>query len=268
MKNIEAIWRKPIYLPYLQPKLTDDILEDAEQKLGYKLPKELVELLKVQNGGYIRMTLKESLNKQIYGIGPYFPSLSDVDWSEYKDWVSFELNGLIPFDGDGHWYLCLDYRSNKIAPKITYIDTECDNQEIVAESFSDYLSQLVLDVEDKFVIDTGKSIVQTANALEQILNIKFEEPDNFAHGYNQFRSQLNDTWIWISPNLVPNGFVRKDEDRYEELIQLSEGNALRFPEISDTNLFISFANENTRDLVVEKLREHQIEIRPLKEIIK
>lgn len=50
MKELESIWQKPIYLPYLQPKLTDEIIEAAEQKLGYILPNELVELLKIQNG--------------------------------------------------------------------------------------------------------------------------------------------------------------------------------------------------------------------------
>ena len=261
------VWRKPIYLPYLQPKLTDEIIESAEQKLGYRLPNELVELLKIQNGGYIRKTLEESLNEQIYGIGPYFPSLTDVDWAEYKDWVSFELEGLIPFDGDGHWYICLDYRNNKSIPEITYIDTECDNQEKIADSFSDYLSHLTLKVDDELVISTNKGIGEIANQLESILNIKFEEPDNFAHGYDQYRSKLDDSWIWLSPNLVPNGFVRKDEDRYEELVKLSEGRTSQFPEIPETSLLISFSEEKTRDIAIEKLRNNQIEIKPLKEII-
>lgn len=267
MKDLASIWRKPIYLPYLQPKLTDDVLERAEQKLGYKLPKELIELLRIQNGGYIRKTLEDSLNRQIYGIGPYFPSLADVDWSEYKDWVSFQLDGLIPFDGDGHWYICLDYRNNNNNPQITYIDTECDNQRKVAESFSEYLYKLILDVEDNFFIETSKSIEQIAAELEQILNIKFEEPDNFAHGYDQYRSKLNDCWIWLSPNLVPNGFVRKNEGRYEELVKLSKGTASRFPEIPATNLLISFSNEKVRSKIIDNVRANQLEIYSLKKYI-
>ena len=267
MQELESIWRKPIYLPYLQPKLTEEIIEDAENKLGYKLPNELIELLKIQNGGYIRKSLEESINKQIYGIGPYFPSLTDVDWTEYKDWVSFELEGLIPFDGDGHWYICLDYRTNTITPEITYIDTECDNQEKIAVTFSDYLSRLTLKVDDELVINTNKTIQELASELENILNIKFEEPDNFTHGYDEYRSQLNDSWIWLSPNLVPIGFVREDEDRYEELVKLAEGSASRFPEIPETSWLISFSDEKTRDVAVVKLRNNEIDIRTLKEII-
>lgn len=175
MNDLESIWRKPIYLPYLQPKLTEEVLEDAEKKLGYKLPKEFIGLLKIQNGGYLRKTLEDSLNRQIYGIGPYFPSLTDVDWTEYKDWVSFELNGLIPFDGDGHWYLCLDYRNNATTPQVTYIDTECDSQENIAPSFSDYLSQLTLDVEDKLVIATNQSIENIASQLEETLQVNWRK---------------------------------------------------------------------------------------------
>jgi len=268
MKELESIWQKPIYLPYLQPKLTHETIKSAEHKLRYRLPNELVELLKIQNGGYIRKTLKESLNEQIYGIGPYFPSLTDVDWTEYKDWVSFELEGLIPFDGDGHWYICLDYRNNKSMPEITYIDIECDNQVKIANSFSNYLSQLTLTVDEELVINTNKAIGEIIKKLESILNIKFEEPDNFTHGYDQYKGKLEDCWIWLSSNIVPNGFVRKDEERYEELVKLSEGKATRFPEISETSLLISFSDENTKNKVVEKIRNNEMDIRPLKEIIK
>lgn len=266
MKDIHSIWRKPVYLPYLQPKLTIDIIKSAEQKLGYKLPNELIELLRIQNGGYIRKSLKESLNNKIYGIGPYFPSLSKVNWVEYENWVSFELEGLIPFDGDGHWYICLDYRSKHV-PEITYIDTECDRQKKIADSFADYLSQLTVTVGDELVINTAEPIEEFVSKLESLLNIKFEEPNNFDYGYNLYRSQLNKTWIWLSPNLVPNGFVRRDEERYEELIKLTQGKTSRFKEISETSLLINFSDEKTKENVIEKLRINQIEIIPLKQIV-
>lgn len=102
---------------------------------------------------------------------------------------------MVPFDGDGHWYICLDCRNNRSSPAITYIDTECDQQKKVANSFSDYLSQLILDLNDELVISTHKSIEEIAREVESILNIKFEEPNNFAHGYDQYRAQLNDTWV-------------------------------------------------------------------------
>src|SRR5688572_29754857 len=112
--DIKTLWQIPKYLPYVQPSLTGEILANAEKKIGYKLPKEYIDILKIQNGGYIRFTLKETPNDQIYGIGPFFPSLTEYDWTDYEGAVGFELPGLVPFDGDGHWYLCLDI--GKIIP--------------------------------------------------------------------------------------------------------------------------------------------------------
>ncbi|MEO1518838.1 MAG: SMI1/KNR4 family protein [Bacteroidota bacterium] len=267
MKALESIWQKPVYLPYLQPALTDDAIEDAERKIGCELPKALIELLKEQNGGYIRKTLEESLNRQIYGIGPHFPSLTDFDWTDDKEWVSFELDGLVPFDGDGHWFICLDYRSDASCPAVTYVDVECDEQRKIADSFSDYLSKLVLDLDGKFTIQTDKSIEDVAKEIEGVLPIKFEEPDNHAHGYDQYRGRLNAAWVWLSPNLVPNGFVREGADRYEELVKLSEGEARRFPELPETSLLMSFSKEDVQHAAVEALRKHQIDIRPLQEVI-
>jgi len=62
-------WSKPIYLPYLQPELTDEVLQSAEEKLGCTVPKELIELLRVQNGGYIRMSLEDRLTKELIELG-------------------------------------------------------------------------------------------------------------------------------------------------------------------------------------------------------
>ncbi len=266
MKDFNSIWQKPIYLPYLQPTLTDEILNNAEKKLGYSLPKELVALLQIQNGGYIRKTLEESLHSQIYGIGPYFPSLTDVDWTDYKDWVSFELNGLIPFDGDGHWYICLDYRKNHVNPQITYIDTECDSQKLIANSFLEYLTQLIIEVEDEYVIETNEPIEQVAQNISQLLNITFNEPDTFAQGYPTYSGEVNTSRFWLTPNTVPYGFIRKGEDRYAELSHLMNEKATQFPEIADGCMFISFSDDEIGDEILDKLRL-SMKITPLSEFL-
>lgn len=252
-KNVESIWQKPIYLPYLQPPLTDEILKSAEEKLGYTLPKELTALLQIQNGGYIRKTLEESVHDQIYGIGPYFPSLTAVDWSDYKDWVSFELKGLIPFDGDGHWYICLDYRKNHNNPQVTYIDTECDSQELVANSFSEYLRQLIIEDEDEYVIETDLTIEQIAQNITQLCNITFKEPDSYANGYPTYAGKIDDCTIWLTPNTVPYGFIRKGEDRYNELSPLMNEKATQFPEVADTCVFISFSDDEIGNQILNTL---------------
>src|SRR5688500_6730211 len=94
----------------------------AERKIGYELPADYLNLLRTQNGGYIRFEIPESLGDTIAGIGPYFPSITDFDLEEAQEYVSYPLIGLVPFDGDGHWYYCLDYRENATVPAVSYID--------------------------------------------------------------------------------------------------------------------------------------------------
>jgi hypothetical protein len=119
--NAETIWQVPAYLPYLQPPLTDQAVASAEKKIGFKLPTAYLDLLWKQNGGYIRFSLPDLVHHSIAGIGPHFPSLTGFDWDDAQDGVSFPLQGLVPFDGDGHWHMCLDYRRNSANPSVTVV---------------------------------------------------------------------------------------------------------------------------------------------------
>lgn len=265
--ELKNIWSVPKYLPYLQPDLTDEILEKAENQIGFKLPQELVEILKIQNGGYLRYKLPDSTLEKISGVGAYFPSLIDFDWEEDKEYVSFELDGLVPIDGDGHWYICLDYRDNKDNPKVTWIDIECDNQEEIANSFTDFLALLELDVENELVIETTNSIEITARQIEEILNIKFEAPDYFAYGYATYRSKFKDSWIWLKPNKVPVGFVREDDKRYDELKDQMSITSVQHIEISESSLFLELSEENLNGEVMDKLIKNNVIVEPIKEVI-
>jgi hypothetical protein len=267
LKKLQTIWRVPTYLPYLQPKLTDKILENAEKQIGFKLPIELVEILKAQNGGYIRYKLPETPQEIINGIGPNFPSLADIDWEESKEYVSFELDGLVPLDGDGHWYICLDYRENKETPKVYYIDIECDNQEEIAESFKEYLELLELDIENELVIETEDSIENTAKLLENILEIKFEEPTYFNSGYANYQSKYKNSILWLTPNKVPAGFVRENDERYNELKDQMNSFSAIHPEIDEKCLFLELSEEDLNEEIIEKLRENNIRISFLTEVI-
>lgn len=266
----ETIWRVPAYLPYLQPPLTGAAAIAAEAKIGYKLPAEYLNLLKKQNGGYIRYSLPEMVHKIIAGIGPHFPSLTDFDWEECQEYVSFPLNGLVPFDGDGHWHLCLDYRQNKDAPVITYVDIECDQESLVATSFADYLAKLEIDSGEDYVIEGPSDIQRIASELSAALGVTFEPLDTYAHGYATYRARLgtkdNPQLAWLSPNNVPRGFVRQDDARYAELKDLLPGFASRFPEVP-ADAYILSATEAVRAEVVRACVQARMVIRPLREYV-
>ena len=112
----QTIWKRPAYLPFVQSELTDELLSAAEIQFGHSLPQEFVEILAVQNGGPIRFRYPELVGDTIAGIGNKFPSLLDDDIKDAQEYVDFSLDDLIPFDGDGHWFHCLDYRNGKAKP--------------------------------------------------------------------------------------------------------------------------------------------------------
>lgn len=155
------IWRLPPYEVYVQSALTDELLEATEQGLGVRLPAVYVAVLRVQNGGYLQVGFAENRNFNtthgiIRGVGTKYPYVAKEAW--WHDDEDFEPRPagaawLIPFDGDGHWDLCLDYRQSstdatglRIDPAVVVIDTEeCgpNIESFVASSFENYLAQLV-----------------------------------------------------------------------------------------------------------------------------
>jgi len=48
-----------------------------------KLPVEYVELLRIQNGGYIRWKLPNQVHDRIFGIGTKEPTLGIPEWKGY-----------------------------------------------------------------------------------------------------------------------------------------------------------------------------------------
>lgn len=266
----KEIWAVPAYLPHIQPELTDGAVTEAEEAIGFKLPSEYLELLRIQNGGYIRLTLPESVHDTIAGIGQHFPSLTDFDWEECQEYVSYPLAGLIPFDGDGHWHLCLDYRKNKSVPSITYVDVECDSQTPIASSFQQYLSLLELDVEDELVVFSVGEIELVKSQLSSLLEAKFEPTDDWAHGYPEHSAALGSNtdpqWLWLSPNVVPRGFVRTDDPRYNELKNAMPGEARRYPELPP-NAYILSTTEGVRERVLDACSACQLTVQRLDEYL-
>jgi hypothetical protein len=268
--SAETIWQVPAYLPYLQPPLTDAAVVSAQQEIGYKLPAEYLNLLRKQNGGFIRYSLSEMVHDSIAGIGPHFPSLTDFDWDECQEYVGFPLRGLIPFDGDGHWHLCLDYRRNIGTPSVTYVDVECDRESPIASSFADYLAKLRIDVGEEHVLEGGPEIEKVTAELSAALGIHFEPADTLAHGYPTHRARLgtaaNPQWVWLSPNTVPRGFVRPNDRRYAELKDLMPGYARRFPEAPADACILS-ATDSVRTTVIGACVRSRMTVRPLREYV-
>jgi hypothetical protein len=87
-----------------------------------------------------------------------------------------------------------------------------------------------------------------------VLGVSFDAPDTLARGYTTERARLgteqNPQWLWISPNTVPRGFVRKNDQRYSELKDLMPGFAERFPELPPGSYILN-AEDGVRAKAIE-----------------
>ena len=137
------------------PPLTDETMSLAENELGVRLPTELIELLKLQNGGYTKgfafpTTCATSWATdhvplhELFGIvvAKLVVPDSNIMQSNYliEEWGMPEKQVLLCCDG--HLFITLDNRKGP-HPSVAWIDTEMDVDVQLAESFATFLAGLV-----------------------------------------------------------------------------------------------------------------------------
>ncbi|MCA0229994.1 MAG: SMI1/KNR4 family protein [Bacteroidetes bacterium] len=140
---------------YNNLSLTDTMVLVAEKMLQVKLPPLFIELLKIQNGGYTKgfafpMNTTTTWAENHVPLSELFGIVTDkaresahnILETQYliEEWGLPEKQVLI--NGDGHWWITLDYRQSDI-PSVRWIDTECDEDIHIANSFEDFINGLV-----------------------------------------------------------------------------------------------------------------------------
>lgn len=149
--DLTKFWDETAALP---PLLSTELVRQAEQQLGLRLPPALLALLTQQNGGYTRgfvypMTHPTSWAEnhvpfdELFGLLPPSDtgSVSILDTAYLtQEWELPEKQVLL--SGDGHWFITLDYRHGS-EPRVAWIDTELDQDVPVAASFPAFLAGLV-----------------------------------------------------------------------------------------------------------------------------
>jgi len=148
------------------PRSADDPREDAspelvrwsEDRLGVRLPRDYIDVLRTRPGSRLRLggILLDRKPPRKLGVDQFYSfdqihglhrtnwnCLPDTAATAHSEWDVPKL--LIPFDGDGHWWLCFDYRAAgpDAEPSITYYDTEIGGEFKVAESFAELLRRLI-----------------------------------------------------------------------------------------------------------------------------
>ena len=139
---------------YNNPPLTDDMIIFAEKMLDVELPSRLIELLRVQNGGYTKgfgfpMSQKTTWSsnhvplESLCGIvvDTSIKTADNLLKSKYliKEWSLPERQVLLT--GEGDWWITLDYRNGHV-PSIRWIDVDSKEDIHVADSFEAFINGL------------------------------------------------------------------------------------------------------------------------------
>ena len=137
----------------VQPPLTDEAVQEAQDLLGVTLPAALLDLLRIQNGGIVargRRRFPASAPTSwaedhvpltdMMGIGRTPGVASLIEAPDLID--EWDLpDGVVPVSGDGHCWIALDYRRSA-EPAVTWIDTERHTELPLAPDFRSFVEGL------------------------------------------------------------------------------------------------------------------------------
>ncbi|MEU1478046.1 SMI1/KNR4 family protein [Streptomyces sp. NPDC001668] len=139
-----------------QPRLTDAVVQDAERRLGVRLPVSLLEVLRVRNGGAVA----ESWNAfptevptswsqdhvpldEMMGIGRQDGRLSLLDTPYLVE--EWDLpSPVVLLSGDGHCWIALDYRvcGERGEPSVIWFDVDDGTELPLAADFRTFVERL------------------------------------------------------------------------------------------------------------------------------
>ncbi|MFA6044090.1 MAG: SMI1/KNR4 family protein [Phycisphaerales bacterium] len=220
----EGLFGQPIDTD-IQEFATDAELARSGKQLGVRLPAELLAVLRVRNGGQIRLSsfkLPSPAAKQ-YGLKVYslsrlagvHPTHSDaITQQTAVARAEWELpDGLIPLCGDGHTWCCLDYRAcgPEGEPSVAHIDLEQSHEFTLAPNFAAFISKLFRDPESLtpalISLDSEAPVENMLAAALQALgcrpftfpihvaNPKFPRPPTWH--WPKYRGILSNSPVWI-----------------------------------------------------------------------
>ncbi|WP_348826571.1 SMI1/KNR4 family protein [Halomonas sp. RT37] len=131
----------------------EEALSYFEKKYGFLIPKEYVNLLKLEEAKIVKLppcnneALKCYLGEGFYEVGT-FPNLDpNAENSIFSSMSSGREWGLpkpyVPLEGDGHTWLALDYSDSLTDPKVIATETDDGNSLVVANTFNEFVSSLL-----------------------------------------------------------------------------------------------------------------------------
>lgn len=141
--------------------LSEQSLNKVENQLGVKLPEAYIELLKIQNGGYIEHNAfltdfptswaDDHINvEELRGIGSDSCILDSTYLIEEWDLPK----GIVIIAGDGHAWIALDYREINENPAVILVDEDVAGIRELAPNFKSFIDGLTTMMEE---VEAGMS---------------------------------------------------------------------------------------------------------------
>lgn len=140
----------------------EEALGCFKEKYGFTLPKEYVKLSGLAKNKVVKLpprvneALKYYFGDGFYEIGTFASVDPNSKYSIYSSISSGREWGLpkkyVPLEGDGHTWLALDYGDSLTEPKVIVTETDEGNSLIVANTFEEFISNL-LQYEEVYDLD-------------------------------------------------------------------------------------------------------------------
>ena len=259
--KLEYYWSVPAYFSSVYPPVaTDEIIQYAESYWDIVLPDKYKQLLKVQNGGYLAKKPREGLQDSIMGLPSVDGSWGDrtlyeiiyqVCDPDYK--IDGSLKKVIILDGDGHWYVCMDFRNIERGgePKIVYVDVECADENnfndigvlVVAPTFEAFFDSL-----DYF---NCESSFLTAEPPESVVNILSAE-----YGFNfKYCNYGYDSWTVYKAAPSGPSVNGNSACRYRQENKFWGETRARYPHIPKSGTEISWVDMAGSLFSIEELKK-------------
>jgi len=151
----EWVGEIPPWHEYAGPELTDELVQAAEQTLGYVLPASYLQLLRIQNGGLPRRRCLPVGRGQIeitglYGVGGWYGLDNPDRGSAYmiREW-GYPAVGVViaPTPSGGHDAVMLDFSECGPAgePRVIHVETESGEPRVrvLSPDFASFVAALV-----------------------------------------------------------------------------------------------------------------------------
>lgn len=170
LENLADLFYSPQKSDPQHPVRSADLSELAEA--GLRLPDALVEVLRVQNGGYVRF---DGVLGTVAGPDHLYTferiaGLGDGSNSILKhtrnagNWGA--PAGFVALDGAGHWWMGLDYRQANTdgEPPVAHYDPDSEEITVISNTFAEFRSRLV-QADYRLVLAVPANAAEVAKSL-------------------------------------------------------------------------------------------------------